>query len=92
MQIGRSPLDKEVFDLEKARTCAFQANYHLIWATKYRRKVLVGSVLVRLVEVLKMIAENHGYLLLTARVHHSDHVHVFVSAKPKICIPKLLAF
>jgi putative transposase len=77
--------------LEKARTCAFQANYHLIWATKYRRKVLVGSVEVRLDEVLKMIAENHGYHLLTARVHHGDHVHVFVSAKPKVCIPDIVA-
>ena len=56
--IGLSPLEEEVRDLEKARTCAFQANYHLIWAVKYRRKVLVGPVEVRLLEVLKMIAEN----------------------------------
>ena len=56
--IGLSPIDKEVIDLEKARTCAFQANYHLIWATKYRRKVLLGSVEVRLVEVLKTIADQ----------------------------------
>jgi len=80
-----------VIDLEKARTCAFQANYHLIWATKYRRKVLVGSVEVRLEEVLKMIAENHGFQLLTARVHRGDHVHVFVSAKPAVCIPDIVA-
>ena len=73
--------------MEKARTCAFQANYHLIWATKYRRKVLVGSVEVRLEEVLKMIAENHGYQLLTARVHRGDHVHVFVLAKPTVALP-----
>jgi len=33
-----------------------------------------------------MIAENHGYMLLTARVHDGDHVHVFVSAKPKVCL------
>ena len=77
--------------MEKARTCAFQANYHLIWATKYRRKVLVGSVEVRLEEVLKMIAENHGYQLLTARVHNGDHVHVFVSAKPKVSIPDIVS-
>ena len=77
--------------MEKARTCAFQANYHLIWATKYRRKVLVGSVEVRLEEVLKMIAENHGYQLLTTRVHHGDHVHVFVSARPKVCIPEIVS-
>jgi len=79
-----------VIDLEKARTCAFQANYHLIWATKYRRKVLVGSFEVRLDEVLRMIAENHGYVLLTARVHRGDHVHVFVSAKPSVCISDIV--
>ena len=78
-----------MIDLEKSKTCAFQANYHLIWAVKYRRKVLVGSVEIRLVEVLKMIAESHGYRLLAARVHDGDHVHVFVSAKPRVCIPEM---
>jgi len=77
--------------LEKAGTCVFQANYHLIWVTKYRRKVLMGSVEIRLEEVLKMIADNHGYQLLTARVHHGDNVHVFVSAKPKVCIPGIVS-
>lgn len=54
--MGLSPMDKEVRELEKARTCAFQANFRLIWAIKYRRKVLVGTVEVRLEEVLKTIA------------------------------------
>jgi putative transposase len=77
-------------DLEKARSCAYQANYHLIWATKYRRKVLVGSVEVRLLEVLKTIANQCGFQLLTARVHGGDHVHVFVSAQPKVGIPEMV--
>ena len=76
--------------MEKARTCAYQANYHLIWAIKYRRKVLVGSVEVRLEEVLKMIAASHGYRLLAVRVHVGDHVHVFVSAPPSVCIPEMV--
>jgi putative transposase len=88
--IGLSPLDKEVIDLEKARTCAFQANYHLIWATKYRRKVLVGSVRVRLEDVLKTIAEQNGCRLLAARVHDGDHVHVFVSAPHRVAIPEMV--
>ena len=87
---GLSPLDKEVRDLEKARTCAYQANYHLICATKYRRKVLIGTVQVRLEEILKTIADNHGFQLLAARVHDSDHVHLFVSAPPKVCIPEMV--
>ena len=88
--IGLSPLEEEVKDLEKAKTCAFQANYHLIWAIKYRHKVLFGSIEVRLLEVLKMIADEHGYRLLSARVHDGDHVHVFVSAPPKVSIPEMV--
>jgi putative transposase len=78
--------------LEKARTCAFQANCHLIWATKYRRKVLLGSVEVRLEMVLKTIVYQSGFQLLTARIHHGDHnhVHLFVSAPPKLGIPELV--
>jgi putative transposase len=79
-----------VIDLEKARSCAYQANYRLIWATKYRRKVLLGSVEVRLVDVLKTIANQSGFQLLTAKVHHGDHVHVFVSAPPAFCIPEIV--
>ena len=90
MPLGFSPLDKEVRDLEKARTCAYQANYHLIWATKYRRKVLLGSVKVRLDELLKTIAEQNGCRLLADRVHDGDHVHVFVSAPPKVSIPEMV--
>jgi len=37
-----------------------------------------------------MIAESHGYLLLAARVHDGDHMHVFVSAKPKVCISEMV--
>jgi len=88
--MGLSQLREEVIDLEKTKTCAFQANYHLIWAIKYRHKVLVGSVEVRLLEVLKMIAENHGFKLLAARVHDGDHVHVFVSAPPSVSIPEVV--
>jgi putative transposase len=79
-----------VKDLEKAKTCAFQANYHLIWTIKYRHKVLVGSIEVRLLEVLKMVADEHGYRLLVARVHGGDHVHVFVSAPPKMSISEIV--
>ena len=37
-------MDKGGDSMDKAKTCAFQANYHLIWAVKYRRKVLFGPV------------------------------------------------
>jgi putative transposase len=41
-------------------------------------------------EVLKMIAEGDGWKLLADRVHGGDHVHVFVSAQPKVCVPEMV--
>jgi len=49
-------MDEGGDSMDKAKFCAFQANYHLIWVVKCRRSVLLGSVEVRLVEVLKVIA------------------------------------
>ena len=37
-----------------------------------------------------MIAEQNGCRLLAARVHDGDHVHVFVSAPPKVAIPVMV--
>ena len=76
--------------MEKARTCAFQANYRLIWVTKCRCKVLLGSVEVRLFEVVKTIASQSGFVVLTARVYDGDHLHVFVSAQSTVCILDLV--
>ena len=38
-----------------------------------------------------MIAVNYGYQLLAARVHDGDHVHLFVSAPPKMSIPVMVS-
>jgi REP element-mobilizing transposase RayT len=40
--------------------------------------------------VLKTIADQCGCRLLAAKVHDGDHVHVFVSAPPKVSIPELV--
>jgi len=37
-----------------------------------------------------MIAASHGYQLLAVRVHDGDHVHLFVSAQPKVCISEMV--
>ena len=50
----------------------------------------MGTVEVRLEELLKMIAERHWYVLLAARVHDGDHMHLFVSAPPKVCVPEMV--
>ena len=39
-------------ELKHGRTCVFNINYHIVWSTKYRRKVLNTDIERRLKEIL----------------------------------------
>ena len=51
---------------------------HLVWIPKYRKKVLVGAVAVRVRDLIRQIAMEHELAILSGKVAR-DHVHVFVS-------------
>lgn len=68
------------------RTCVYNLNYHIIWCTKYRRKVLTPEIEKRLYELLEAIAADKGFEIASAKVGDADHVHCFVSAPPKLSV------
>lgn len=59
----------------------FNIGYHLIWCTKYRRKLLVGEVEARLKVLLIGKAEDIGITIETMEVM-PDHIHLFVKTSP----------
>ena len=64
---------------DKNRSATFNIGYHLIWCTKYRRKVLTPPIQARLKEiVIEKAVELHARID-TIEVME-DHVHVFVKA------------
>mgnify|MGYP001770240656 FL=1 len=71
-------------NLIHARTCVYNVNYHIVWSVKYRKKVLTQEVELYLKKIFKEIAEEKGFLLQMVEVGEQDHIHVFVSAHPKI--------
>lgn len=72
------------------RTSVYNLNYHIIWCTKYRRKVLKDGIDADLKTILHDIAEEHGYGILHMEVGLDDHVHLFVSAPPKISVSSIV--
>lgn len=66
------------------RTCVYNVNYHLVWSVKYRRKVLTAEVEDYFKEVIQDIAKEKEFVIAECEVGEQDHVHVFVSAHPKI--------
>lgn len=59
----------------------YNIGYHLIWCPKYRRKVLVGQVEIRLKELLIEKAKELGVIIETMEVM-PDHTHLFVKSSP----------
>ncbi|MGN0005026.1 MAG: IS200/IS605 family transposase [Candidatus Gastranaerophilaceae bacterium] len=68
----------------KARTCVYNVNYHIVWCTKYRKKILAPEITNELKQLLNDIAEEKGFIIQECEVGNDDHVHLFVSAHPKI--------
>lgn len=65
-----------------ARGCVYNVNYHMVWSTKYRRKVLTGEIAEFLKELHEQIAKEKGVILREQEVM-PDHVHLFITAHPK---------
>lgn len=63
------------------RTCVYNLGFHIIWCTKYRRKVLTPQIEARLKDLLK---EKAGELEIEIVEMETmpDHVHLFVRSKP----------
>ena len=73
-------------NLKHGRTCVFNVNYYIVWSTKYRRKVLTEDIEKRLKQILIDVGRQKGFDIAEIEVGQKDHVHVFVSAIPKISI------
>jgi putative transposase len=66
------------------RTCVYNCNYHVVFTTKYRKKVLTPQIEKRLKELIQHIAIEKGFEVAMVEVGEQDHVHIFASAHPKI--------
>ena len=73
-------------NLIHSRTCVYNINYHVVWSVKYRRKVLSLEIEKRIQEIVQEIANEKEFIVHLCEVGEQDHVHVFVSAHPKISI------
>ena len=69
----------------------FDLKYHLVWITKYRKKVLTGEVAERSRELVREICKANEVEILKGHVSQ-DHIHLFVSVPPKLSVSKLMQY
>jgi putative transposase len=69
----------------------YSCKYHVIWCPKYRRKVLIHDVDVRLKEIITAVCDEFGAELIELEVM-PDHVHLLVDCDPQFGIAKLIRY
>lgn len=65
-------------------------SYHIVFVTKYRRKVLSPNVLELVKEVLEYAASRHNFSITAFDSENQDHVHLVVEARPTQSVSKLV--
>ena len=64
---------------------------HIIWIPKYRKRILIGEVAVRVRDVIRQIASEHELIIISGKVAQ-DHVHVFISYHPRQDISTIVQY
>ena len=59
----------------------YNIGYHIIWCPKYRRKVLVDQIEIRLKELLLGISSSIDCHIETMDIM-PDHIHIFIKCSP----------
>lgn len=67
----------------------FKIEYHFVWVTKYRYKVLEGDIGHRLVEFVRQTCEMFD-IAIKKGVVSKDHVHIMISAPPNMAPSEIM--
>ena len=87
-------MGKDIFNIDKNKLsygrgygCSLQ--YHLVWCTKYRKKVLKNGIDTECEEMLQNLAEEYKFQILAMEVM-PDHIHLLVDCKPQFYISDMI--
>ena len=69
----------------------YDLKVHIVWITKYRKKVLRGDISLRVRELLREICRANDVIILKGHVS-LDHVHLLLSYPAHISVSKLVQY
>ena len=69
-------------ELSYGRGYVYSLQYHLVWCTKYRKKVLKDGIDAECKEMLCDLAEEYKFQILAMEVM-PDHIHLLVDCRPQ---------
>lgn len=69
----------------------YRCQYHIVFAPKYRRKVIYGQLKADIGQILRKLCEQKGVEILEANAM-PDHIHMLVSIPPHLSIAQFMGY
>jgi len=76
-------------EFRTGRHCVFKLHVHLVFVTKYRRKVLTGTAHETLRDLFTKVCQDFEAVLVDSN-GEDDHVHLLVEYPPKVALSHLV--
>ena len=70
---------------------SWNCKYHIVFAPKYRRKVIYGKIKVDIGRMLRKLCEYKGVEIIEAEAC-TDHIHMLVSIPPKYSVSQIVGY
>jgi len=78
-------------EYKKGSHTVYSIEYHVVWTTKYRYKVLQGKIAERVREILRQTCEANNITIIRGSVGR-DHVHMLMSCPPTLAPSKMMQY
>jgi len=75
--------------MRKSSHVQYDIQYHLVWTTKYRYKVLTGRVAERAREIIRQCCNNMDVTIISGSIG-KEHIHILVSCPPSVSVSKIV--
>ena len=69
----------------------WRCKYHIVFAPKYRRKLIFGKIRADLGKILRKLCEQKGIEIIEAELC-KEHVHMLVSIPPKMSVSSVMGY
>jgi putative transposase len=81
--------EKNMAEVHHGRGYVYSIQYHIVWCTKYRRKVLEGKTEEKIKELINWLADINKYAIISMEVM-PDHIHLLLDCSPQHYIPNII--
>ena len=78
-------------DINSLSHSKWRCKYHIVFAPKYRRQAIYGTIKQDIGKILRQLCENKGAEILEAELC-KDHVHMLVSIPPSQSVAQFVGY